>query len=183
MERWQMRNEGYCPLFTTPQEDTNHILTCLDADSLQGWKENFTQYLANLLKMYTCPILVHALKLDIIAWRYNENPPSLDRYNTSLQRTMLQQRRIEWQHFLEGKQIKHMTTYMTLYYQRTKSMRTGSLWASRAHQFGWELIFATWELRNEQLHNTKRIADMEGINQVNEAIAHKYTLDLGCLPA
>ena len=183
MERWKLRNEGYCPFCTSPQEDTEHILLCQHADAIQAWKDNLKQYLTSMLKIDTCPKLLHAIKLELTAWKMHTNPPNLDQYPTTIKRLMFEQRKIGWQNFLEGLRTVNMSKYMRQHYAKIKSMKTGQLWGSRTHQYGWKLIYKTWEQRNEQLHKTQRIADMEGMVQVKQSITNEYQRGIGRLPA
>ena len=67
---------------------------------------------------------------------------------------------------------------------KTKSfMKTGNQWSAKVHQAGWKLVYAMWEQRNQQLHHTQHIADMEGMTQVKSSITTEYSIGLGRLPA
>ena len=63
---------------------------------------------------------------------------------------------------------------MSLYFQQKKSMCTGEQWSSKVHGQGWKLIYNQWENCNKQLHDTLHIADMEGIQQVKQAVKEEY---------
>ena len=183
LQRWKLRNEGYCPYCTAPDEDTEHILSCKHEDSVISWKENVRKYLQSLLKAGTCVILLHAIKHDIAAWRFDKPVPSLEQYPTTIRRIIIEQRSIGWQNFLEGLRTHTMSVYMGNFFRRNKSMKTSSQWSSRIHQYGWTLIYNTWDHRNKQLHETKRIADMEGMEHVKTAIRRELQIGIGRLPA
>ena len=183
LKRWQMRYEGYCPYCTLPDEDTTHILLCQHNDAVQLWDETFKDFLQQLIKFDTCPILMRAIKYDVTAWRYSGLEQTLDNYPTTIKRCILEQRQLGWQCFFEGIITKTFRSYMTSYYKRKKVHKTSSQRAGRVYKAGWTMIFATWTHHNKQLHETQRIADMEGMQLVRKVIQSKYDRGIGRLPA
>ena len=120
MQRWQLRNDGYCPYCTDPTEDTTHILLCKHEDSRSAWKEQLQQYLKSVLKAGTCTTLTHALKYNLMAWRDSTTYPSLDSYPTSIKRIIIEQRKLGCQSFLEGIKTCTWATYMKQFFQQSK---------------------------------------------------------------
>ena len=183
LKRWNIRYEGYCPYCTSPDETTTHILQCEDTDALLGWEEVIKDLLQYMHKIGTCMKLIRATKYELLAWRYNTALPTLDTYPTMLQKLILQQRRLGWKLFLEGVFTTSWRQYMDKYFYQQKSMKTGAQWSARLYVKVWKCIFALWEKRNKQLHDTKRIADMEGMEMLKTAITKEYATGIGRLPA
>ena len=183
MKQWQMRYDDYCPSCTQPDKDTTHIPTCQHQDALDSWKHAFKHFIEALVKQDTCPILLKAMKYDIMAWRYGQLTQSLDTYPTTIKRIILEQQRLGWDLFFEGVITKTFGTYMTNYYKRHRSLKTGSSWAGKVYEESWKFIFQLWTARNKQLHETKRIADLEGMQAVRNVIRNEYGKGIGRLPA
>ena len=72
---------------------------------------------------------------------------------------------------------------MTWYFRHNNSPKTADQWAARMYKTVWDCTFTLWEHRNTQLHETKRIADMEGIEQLKQSITKEYAMGIGRLPA
>ena len=183
MKRWKLRYDGYCPYCKHPDETTDHILTCQHIDSVMGWEEELKTLLQFMHKIGTCMILIRATKNDLIAWRYKRNTPNIEHYPTMIRKILLQQRRLGWKRFLEGVMTTAWREYMGRHYKSQQSMKTGGQWASKMYGQGWKTLFKLWEIRNQQLHNTQRITDMEGTEQLKQAITNEYAKGLGRLPA
>ena len=48
---------------------------------------------------------------------------------------------------------------------------------------GWNLIFGIWEERNQRLHQTENILDIEGRQELLTAMTNEWSLGLSVLPA
>ena len=84
---------------------------------------------------------------------------------------------------MEGLFTKSWGTYMTEYYNNTRSLRKGSTWVKQLMKYNWEAVFSIWENRNKQLHNTQRIKQLEGLPILQEARKAEWRIGLGHLPA
>ena len=84
---------------------------------------------------------------------------------------------------MEGLFTKSWGTYMTEYYNNTRSLRKGSTWIKRLMKYNWEAVFSIWENKNKQLHNTQRIKELEGLSVLQNAIRAEWGIGLGRLPA
>ena len=69
---------------------------------------------------------------------------------------------IGYDNFLEGFVSTTWGEYIQTYYEDKDSRRTGHSWTKRMIKYLLEFLFDIWEGRNKQLHETKRIEDMEG---------------------
>ena len=72
---------------------------------------------------------------------------------------------------------------MARYYKNTRSLRKGSTWVKRLMKYNWEALFAIWENRNHQLHQTQRIKEFEGLPVLQTAIKAEWSIGIGRLPA
>ena len=95
----------------------------------------------------------------------------------------MEQRRIGWKLFLEGVLTSQWKHYMKQYYSEKNSMKSSTQWGNRLYKHLWNFTFAIWEGRNKQLHETKHIEDMEGIEILKQSIQKEYDKGLGRLPA
>ena len=50
-------------------------------------------------------------------------------------------------------------------------------------KYNWEALFAIWENRNHQLHQTQRIKEFEGLPVLQTAIKAEWSIGIGRLPA
>lgn len=99
-----------------------------------------------------------------------------------LQKLILQQRRLGWKLFFKGVLTTAWKQYMSRYFQQQKSMKTGAQWAAKLYVKVWKCVFELWERCNKQLNNTKRIADMEGMELLKSPITNEYSKGIGRLP-
>ena len=72
---------------------------------------------------------------------------------------------------------------MTRFYYNKRSKRKGHTWALRLIKYNWEVITHIWGSRNQQLHHTEQIHELEGIKIAREAIKKEWDIGLGRLPA
>ena len=183
MKRWKERFKSNCPFCLHEDEDTHHILTCHHADASHRWNESLKQWEISMAKIDTCKHVMIAIKRELAAWRHESSHPDISLLPRRLQCAIHEQRNIGWKQFLEGLLSRHWKLYMTTYYLGKRSKRKGSTWASRLVQYNWKLIASVWESRNEQLHQTERIHDLEGMSVVRDAIKKEWDIGLGRLPA
>ena len=183
MKRWSLRHEGYCPFCSTPVEDTTHILRCQNPQALEVWNTHSEDLFKKLTKLQTCPQLQYALQQDIIAWRNNQPPPSIEEYPISLQHVVTEQRLIGWKTFFEGIMSKRWSEHMTTYYDAKGNFRSSATWKKKVGKMLWEFTYKVWEGRNAKLHETQHIKDMEGVPMLKKAVAAEWKQGLGSLPA
>ena len=182
MVRWKLRHDGYCPFCTAETENTKHILSCHHLDALLGWNEALDKFIQQLLKIDTCQIIILALKNELNAWRY-DRPPDTLLYPDLITQAICNQKEIGWKSFLEGVTSSKWEEYMNRYYRRKKSKRKATTWASKLVTYCIKFLYKLWENRNQQLHNTARIQDMEGVPILQSSIRLEWQNGLGRLPA
>ena len=69
------------------------------------------------------------------------------------------------------------------YYKDKESQRTGKAWAARTIRLLWKFVFGVWQGRNVYLHKTDRILELEGKEELLEAVAKEMDIRLHRLPA
>ena len=72
---------------------------------------------------------------------------------------------------------------MDTYYRDNYSKRSATLWAARLIKYNLEATRSIWTERNNQLHNTIRIQELEGVPTLKKAIKDEWDIGLGRLPA
>lgn len=182
MIQWKLQNKGYCPFCTEPNENIEHILGCNHPDALCGWTESYHQYLQNLRKIGTCHTVILALKEEMYAWKFSR-PPDTNNYHPLLMKVIHEQRSIGWRQFAEGLISPFWAQYMSHYFTKRKDKRTGKSWASKLITYSVKFLYALWDLRNQQLHNTDRIKDMQGLPHLQSSIRREWSIGIGRLPA
>ena len=183
MKRWKLRPHGYCPYCKMEDEDTFHIMQCLHTEATQHHHDALWTWISSMIKIGTCPHAIRAIKNEITAWRTGSDPPNIDTLNPSLHAAILSQRNIGWKSFLEGLFSIHWKQYQQEYFDESGSRRSPNLWVSKAIRHCWKYLFTLWVCRNQQLHNTDHILDMEGRKEMIKAIHDEYNIGLGRLPA
>ena len=183
IKRWQIRPHGYCPYCQSENEDNKHILQCIHHDALQNSHDALWQLVQSLVKIGTCVSAVRAIRDEIVAWRNNDQYPSLVHLPDELKEVIQAQRNIGWKSFLEGLYSKKWKAYQETHFNKIGSKRSPNLWTSKAIRIGWTYLSTIWQYRNEQLHKTERIKDMKGKKEMIKAIKAEYKLGLGRLPA
>ena len=183
MKRWKLRHHGYCPFCLKEEENTNHILSCQHKDATTIWNKELWNYIVEMKKIGTCTTAILAIKRELIHWRLEEEFPDITELPISIRAPIRLQRKLGWRAFLDGLISMEWKVYMTEYYGEIKSKKGASLWASKAIRKGWDLNSAIWKGRNEQLHETARIEDMQGKTELIEVIKKEYRIGLSALPA
>lgn len=62
------------------------------------------------------------------------------------------------------------------------SLQTSGPWAVHLIKTNWELIFQIWEHRNQHLHYTDRIKELEGSSELYRAVRRELKIGIGSLP-
>ena len=131
----------------------------------------------------TCNHLVLAVKQELCYWRQGLDAPDITGHSQGIQKVLTSQRQLGWRLFLDGLVSKEWKRYMEEYFLERKSKKGAGLWTSRLIRANWELIFTLWTNRNSQLHNTARIEDLKGKEEIINGIKEEFRIGLGGLPA
>lgn len=96
-------------------------------------------------------------------------------------------RTISYERVLEGLILHTVVTYQDSQFCLDPECRHSSqVWAKKLFSLFWELIHKVWNGRNEQLHQTDQtdqIFELQGLQQVKQAITQEFQLGLHRLPA
>ena len=80
---------------------------------------------------------------------------------------------------LEGLIPCKVILFQDKYYREDHtSCKSGIQWGKKVYKLLWQLVHNIWGSRNQQLHETNRIAKLQGLPQVQEAIRSEYALGL-----
>ena len=184
MGQWKFRPNTGCPFCLHPDEDTAHILSCQHQDALQLWKEQLDKIMKSLQKWDTEQTLQVALIEDLHAWR-NKLPYSDSRFlPPKLRKVIRSLRKLTYDRVLEGLLPSNIIQYQEDYYRLDEqSKKTGANWGKKVYTLFWDVLQQLWAGRNEQLHKTDRIKDLQGLPTLIDAIQHEFQLGIHRLPA
>ena len=183
MQQWGLRHHGQCPFCLKEKEDINHLLRCRHQEAKHIWEEALWKFLEAMGKIGTCITALFALKQELMYWNRDIEPPDAKDLPAGLREVILAQRDLGWRSFLDGLFTIQWLSYQKEHFEETKSRRGAKSWASKAIRLCWDFNMAIWKGRNEQLHNTQRIKDMEGKGEVQKAIRNEFRIGLSRLPA
>lgn len=93
------------------------------------------------------------------------------------------QRKIGWKSFLDGLFAKEWEVYQREHFEMVNSRKGAALWVTKAIRACWDYNMTVWMARNEQLHSTEKIKDLEGKQELIEAVKAEYAIGLSRLPA
>ena len=180
MKQWRFRPHDSCPFCLQEKEDTAHVLLCQHDDAISLWNTQIKLIEESLSKWETEATLQVAICEDLQAWRQKNHLSSIRVLPTELQRPILDMRRLG---VLEGLLPKLVIEHQDGYFKSIESNKTGKSWGKRVYKLFWSVLKALWAGRNDQLHNTNRINDLQGLNTLKQAIRSEYGLGLHRLPA
>ena len=183
MKQWKFRPHDECPFCMQAQEDTQHILLCQHHDAIAIWNKQFLLIQESLTKWETEATLQVALCQDLQSWRHNHHLSPLRFLPQGLQRPIADMRQLGYDRVLEGLLPKSVIEYQDSYYNELDTRKTGTTWGKKVYKLFWKVLKELWMGRNEQLHQTNRLQDLQGLPVLKEAIRREYQLGLHRLPA
>ncbi len=182
MERWQCREVSNCPFCQQTNENTLHILRCQHAEATSSWTDAIDTFNNKLFTIDTSPMLRHYIQLELNWWRNHPNtlPPHI--IPPPLREAITQQRSIGWRYFLEGYIATSILHFQNNYFKDKNSYKTISMWGSSVLRGGIEVLFSVWQNRNDKIHNTPLLAELEGEHTLNVTIRNEFTVGRSRLP-
>ena len=162
MKKWSLRPHGYCPFCKADNEDTTHIIHCLHDEATKASHDALWVWTESMIKIGTCPRATRAIRNELYSWRNGTDAPVITQLNETLQQAIYSQHSIGWKSFLEGLISLDWKVYQQEYFEEIDSKRSSHLWGSKAIRCGWKYLTTIWISRNQQLHKTDHILDMEG---------------------
>ena len=183
MKRWDKRAKDHCPFCPSSPETTSHILLCQSIEAQYIKQQALATYNDKLRKIDTSPLMREAINQDLQHWATGRTTPPNHFLLPSLQPAIQRQRSIGWQSFLEGFIMEDLITYQQEYLINKNSKKSALTWASMLIRAGWELISVIWQARNDKIHTTPIVAELEGQPILNQAIRQEYNIGISFLPA
>ena len=183
LKRWKMRHHSYCPFCEEEDEDVHHILHCTHDEAQRIFHSTLWTLMETLMKIGTCTRAVMAIRNEIIAWRNDSTYPDTEDLGCDLAEVILAQRDLGWRAFLDGLLTTKWAQYQKIHFELRGSKRSHNLWVSKTIRACWSYNVSIWTARNEQVHKTDRIKDLEGRKEIIKAINNEYRIGLGRLPA
>ena len=184
VKRWHHRPISLCPFCATQEEDTLHVLSCLNNDSIRLWALNCKSFCYILKQIDTCEYAISAIQRCLVQWRLHQDVTKFDHlYPPDLKAVLISQHKIGWKAFQEGLISSKWASYQQSYFKDIGSHRSASLWSSKMIKAIWNFTWHTWDVRNKQLHQTERIKQFEGRDPLVTAITREWNIGLGHLPA
>ncbi len=182
--RWKLRPRNNCPYCNQPNETTQHILECQHPNAIENWNNCLNTFKQDLQALDTCPYLTAAIIIGLKSLKSNTTQQQpLHYFTTDLQEAIIQQSQIGWKSLLEGLLATAFVNYQQTYYDDSSSRKTGRSWAHKTIRKLWNFLFDLWEHRNNQLHNTEKIEELQGLQELKSAIRAEWRIGLNRLPA
>lgn len=182
MTRWQCREQSNCPFCNFVGEDTAHILHCQHTEATLIWTNALDNFITTLSANDTNPLLRFYIRLELEHWHAspNSNPPySLP---PDIAPAILQQRQIGWRRFLEGLISIELLNTQRDYFTSTDTIKHISSWGTSVLRGGSDLLFEVWQGRNQKIHNTPKLGDLEGAKILHVAIENEFKVGRNRLP-
>jgi hypothetical protein len=183
MIQWKYRHKGNCPYCMEPNEDVPHMLQCSDTKAIRLWNESLWDYITSLHKIHTCPRAIIAIMKELQAWREQLPFPNIDNLSPALHTVISNQRYIGWKQFLEGLLAQEWIKYQHDHYIQNHSKKTGLTWSKKIIRLHVNLLQKVWTGRNNQLHKTNMIHEMEGLPELILSIRTEWAIGISILPA
>jgi hypothetical protein len=183
MVQWNYRHKGNCPYCLAENEDVDHILTYKDSQSIRLWNETLWDYITRLHKLHTCNKAIIAIMKELQAWREDLPLPNHDNLSDSLGTAIRKQRQIGWKQFLEGIIAKDWVDYQQQHYKQINSKKSGLTWSIKIIKCHIHFLQQIWTGRNNKLHKTKIIQDLEGLPELQRSIRTEWSIGISTLPA
>ena len=184
MRRWNFRVKDLCPFCMSEIETNTHILHCQHHAAMDIWYKSLEKFRRKLISIKTDPILLEALFVDLDAWKSGMPFPPIRNFPPLLQSIMTDLQSISYDQFLEGLLPRSLIAYQDSKFKEDESSKyTGKQWGKKLYKACWVILKDIWIGRNEQLHNTDRIHELQGRPLVLSAIEAEYQLGLHRLPA
>ena len=148
MEQRGEWKESFCPRCDKNDETPHHVLQCSHIHSRAVVKKALQDLEEKLRALDTGSRMQSELITCISKWITMGN---VTYSGTTL--PIVQQTRIGWDHFLEGRIHTSFQEYMDEHYKRIGSIKTGELWTAVVIQTMWIKCFEPmWKHRNEAVH-------------------------------
>ena len=178
---WSLQPDAQCPRCGA-DEDTTHVLQCLDIDATATWNAHLLELVSLLTDLHT-PFELHSALIDRLnAWRQQQPLEDNTGWSPSLRTLIHSQDLIGWKCFLEGLPSSHFATYMDTYYSTNGYSYSGSSWTyktlRKTHLMAWSL----WDHRNRVPHDEKRPRQKQALSLLHDAISNEYLTGLTGLP-
>lgn len=176
LKRYKHQEFTNCPRCDNPDETTEHILRCQDAESNNLWEAE-TEKLKQWLTDNDCePHMKNYIIASLTAWRNNTPYPDVPDDET-LSRAAEQQQQLTWKGFLNGCLSKHWRIAQQNYLDTKRSSKSSLLWASRLQHQVWMLQWNLWEKRNDFIHNQNDKVHPREAAHLREAILEEWIMN------
>jgi exonuclease III len=183
MVQWRYRHKGNCPYCMAPNEDVTHLLECTDTQAVRLWNESLWDYITGLHKLHTSIKAIVAIMKELQSWRENLPLPDIDSLDRSLRAAITNQRLIGWRQFLEGLLAQDWIDFQQQHYLEINSKKTGLTWSTKIIKLHTNFLQQIWTGRNNQLHKTQIIQDLEGLPELLQSIRTEWNTGISTLPA
>ena len=184
MERWKMRHTGNCPFCNEEDEDTNHILSCQSPMAIELWEETQWAWIVEMYKRDSNPCMIMPIVRELDTLKYPQrNWPDISGIPPLIKAAIEAQRKIGWKNFLEGLIAIEWSQCQDEYYNEKKSLKTGDTWAQKTIRGNWKFLFQLWQGQNTYLHETDRVNELSGKEELIQAVGKEMDIGLHRLPA
>jgi hypothetical protein len=147
---WRLRVTNTCP-HCDQYEDFSHVWKCQHVTVTDVWRSSLSKLKRELQKLDTDPALLQCILSYLNSWRSNQ--PLISLNNEDLQRLLDNQNKIGAEQFFEGWHHTDWELWQNIYYNDTKSRRSGKRWSIAVITKLWDITWDLWEFRNAVYHH------------------------------
>ena len=184
VKRWKIRHHSNCPMCNEPDEDTEHVLKCSSEVSKELWEEKQWELIVGMYKIHTWPTMIMPIMRELDRWREDSLcDDNIEHLPDIIQSAISQQRKIGWKNFTEGLIGTRWKKCQEFYTNDQDKNWSPDAWAYRFIRLLWKFLFNIWEGRNAYLHETERINELAGKEELLRAITGELDIGLHRLPA
>ena len=184
VKRWKLRHHSNCPMCNEEDEDTNHVLSCPSEAAMELWEEKQWELIVGLYKIHTWPTMIMPIIRELDSLKsIQQQQRGIDHLPEEIQIAIRQQRTIGWKNFLEGLIGTQWRKCQEIYIQDQEKSWSAEAWTYKFIRLLWKFLFGVWEGRNAYLHETERINELAGKEELLAAIKGELDIGLHRLPA
>ena len=148
------------------------------------WEEKQWELIVGLYSIHTWPTMIMPIINELNGFRMDQQTDrNIQHLPKEIQAAILEQRKIGWKNFAEGLISKNWRKCQDIYFHDTESNRSADTWAYRFIRKLWKFLFGLWEGRNAYLHETDRIHELAGKEELLKAVSEELDIGLHRLPA
>ena len=163
--KYKYQEHDNCPRCSQQNEHVSHLLQCQGPGVELLWQDEIDK-LHNWMKTQNIHPEIQSIILNYLhSWRNQQQPTYLPS-NPTLQNALQEQRHIGHLQFLEGFWSHKFHTCQKTHLNNINSVQSSQLLLSKTQRRIWKIAWASWEHRNNFLHDRNKSFYPKEINDI-----------------